>query len=900
MPMIPDLFSLKTAWRDARSQYRSLILYCGGIVAGVAALVAILSFRSDILLTVEDQAKELLGADLEISQIQPFDERYQVWMDSVGGERAYSIELSSMILYRSRSGEAGPAAGEKSDNTRDTTHDTVGENILDSPRDHVRESAQVRVRDNTRLSQIRAIGGDFPFYGSIKTDPPEAARTFQQTRSALVDRSVMRQFGLSVGDSIRVGMQWLPVSGKIIEVPGESAAFSLIGPRVMVPYDIPEEAGLLTRGSRVRYKAWFRFDDSRPDLRTEADRERLAAEVNRIDPDLPVRVVTVASRKQDFAEIVDNMTRFLGMVGFVALMLGALGVASAVHVYIKRKSTMIATLRCLGASSRQTIYIFTIQVIGLGLVGATAGSLLGLLAQRLLPLLFVDFLPFDLIQQISTGSVITGFLTGTIVSFSLALLPLMSINNISPLLTIQTADRSPIAHVPLIYKITISSGVIVLLTAVLAFLLDSLIASVFFVAGIIISFLILWVISSLLVRLARALRLHSLPYVWRQGIANLFRPNNQTTVLVTTLGMGMLLMGSMYLSKEMIIERIRFLTGEHQPNLVFYDIQADQIDGMTALAEKQGATVLESVPIVSMRLSHINDQPVRDIRQQDLHDIPSWVLTREYRVTYRDHLTESETLREGEWIGRAEDIIKGVTVPVSLDYRLAHDLGVALDEELTFDVQGVPLRTRVASIRDVDFQRPQPNFFLLFPAGVLEGAPRFYATTMRTPDEEVTARVQREVVQAYPNISAIDVGLVLESVQSFLDKIAMAVQFMALFSILTGLIVMASAIAISRYQRMRESVLLRTIGASRRQIRSIHFLEYFWLGSLAGLAGLLLATIAGWLIAWYYFELVFVPDFQTLFIIVLVVTGLTLAVGFLNFRPVLYNKPLEILRMGTD
>ena len=870
MNLLPDLFSIKTAWRDARSQLGSLLLYCGGIIAGVAALVAILSFRSDVMLTVDDQAKELLGADLEIRQNEAYSAELQSLIDSIGGDQARSIEFSSMVLFRP---SADRLNGEPSSAQND-----AGSGSAHS--------------DATRLSQIRGIEGGFPFYGEIKTDPPGAASRYQKERSALVDRTVMNQFGLQVGDSIRVGNEWLQISGAILEVPGESAAFSLIGPRVIIPRDVIAGSNLLDRGSLVQYKTWFRLTAPH----SEAELVELAATIREAVPDRRISVTTVASRKEDFAQVIDLLTKFLGMVGFIALMLGALGVASAVYVYIKRKSNTVATLRCLGASSRQTMYIFGLQIAGLGLVGAFAGSLAGLLVQRFLPLFFSDFLPFDLIQQVSIPALLLGFLTGVVVSFALAVIPLLSITNIPPLLTIRSTDFSPLAHVPKRIKVTAGIAIAALLVIILAILLEHTLAALMFVGGLLASLLILLGTSMLLIRFARMLRLKSLSYIWRQGIANMFRPNNQTAVLVTTLGMGMLLIGSMYLSQEMILQRIEFQTGGNQPNLIFYDIQHDQLDELQEMAKLSGGKVLKNVPIVSMRLTHLNGRSVRDIRQDTARTAGSWALTREYRITYREELNDAETISEGEWIGRSEEIGSGVIVPVSLEQRLADDLDAGLDDYLTFDVQGVPVETRVASIRDVDFQRPEPNFFLLFPAGVLEPAPQFYAMTLRMPDTESTVQLQQRVVQAHPNISAIDVGLVLESVQAFLDKVAMAVQFMAMFSILTGLIVLASAIAISRFQRIRESVLLRTIGASRRQISGIQFVEYLWLGSLACLTGLLLALIAGWLLAWFFFELVFVPNVPALAVASIVVIGLTIAVGFLNFLGVLRSKPLEILR----
>lgn len=842
----PDSFSFKTAWRDARSQYKSLFLYSSGIIAGVTALVAILSFRSDVFLTVDEQARELLGADLEIRQNHPHGDEVQAFIDSIGGDQSTSIEFSTMVVY----GETG----------------------------------------ETRLSQIRAIEGDFPFYGTLKTVPAEAAFRYQENLNALVDRPIMNQLGLAVGDSIQVGSQKIPISGIILEIPGESAAFSLIGPRIIIPRQIVDGTNLLQRGSRVRYKTYFQFEPER-------DIQALISDLRPLAREHQVRYETVESRKEDFSQIVNNLTRFLGMIGFIALLLGGLGVASAIYVYIKRKSKTVATLRCLGASSKQTTGIFSIQVVMLGFLGALLGSLFGLLVQRYLPSLFTEFLPFEIVQQISFPALILGFGTGVIISIGFAFLPLLSINKIPPLLTLRNVDFSPIDHIKAPVKIISGVVSVLIITLVLALLLESITAAFFFTSGLIISVFLLLGTANLLIRFVRAMRLRSFPYIWRQGIANLFRPNNQTSILVTTLGTGMLLIGILYLSQDMILQRIDFQTGDNQPNLVLYDIQSDQNEDILRIAEDEGARILQNVPIVTMRLSHRNSRPVREVREDTTINVRGWALSREYRVTYRDHLTEAETITDGEWIGHADGL--NSVVPISINESIAGDLDITVGDSLTFDVQGIPVETVIGSIREVDFQRPEPNFFVLFPSGVLESAPQFFATVIRTGNSVTAAELQQAVVREHPNISAIDIGLVLESVRQFLDKVAMAVQFMALFSIITGLIVLASAIAISRYQRVMEAVLLRTIGASRGQIRGIQLLEYLLLGSLACFAGLLLSIGSAWLLSIFYFDLPFTPDLAALASAALLIVILTLLVGFLNMQGVLNKKPLEVLRLGT-
>ncbi len=423
------------------------------------------------------------------------------------------------------------------------------------------------------------------------------------------------------------------------------------------------------------------------------------------------------------------------------------------------------------------------------------------------------------------------------------------------------------------------------------------------VAGVFTLSMILFVIllratASLLMAGIKGLRLKSFTYVWRQGTANLFRPNNQTSMLMTTLGMGMLLIGTLYLSQDAILQRIDLQFSDDMPNLVLYDIQTDQNDSILDIIEENEGRVLQNVPIVSMRLARWNGLTPSEVREDSTINVRGWALGREYRVTYRSELRESETLTDGEWIGEAEGI--NSVVPISIATNIEDDLRVSVGDSLTFNVQGVQVKTRIASIRDVDFTRAEPNFFVLFPSGVLENAPQFFATVIQTNSDTQTAAIQQDVVRQHPNISAIDVGVALQSVQEFLDKIAMAVQFMALFSILTGFIVLGGSIAISRRQRTRESVLLRTLGANKKQISGIQTIEYALLGLLAGLTGLLLALVASWALAWFYFDLAFRPDILILSTITGIVVIAAIVIGWSGSRHIFKHSPIEVLRLEGE
>lgn len=837
-------YSWRLAYKDAKPQWKSLLLYTSSMIAGIAALVAILSFRSDVLLTVDDQAKELLGADLEMDSSQPYPEEAVAFIDSIGGSDANSIEFNSMVLFKHNG--------------------------------------------STRLSQIRAIEGPFPLYGALKTEPESAADRYKEEKFAIVEQSALNQYGAEIGDSIQVGNVTLEIGGALISVPGEAAAFSLIGPRVYIPKSIVEDSGLLERGSRVEYKQFFKFD-------SEEKAGEIEEAFDPISDKYRIRTETVAEEKEEFEEVVNGMSKFLGLIAFVAILLGGLGVSSAVYVYIKRKSNTVATLRCLGITKEKILAIYAIQISAIGFMGALIGTGLGIFIQLYIPTLFEGLLPFEIVQSVSIPAVALGLLTGLLISLVFSLLPLITISTISPLLTIRTVEFSPIKALSKRAKIVAFTSTILILVAVVGLLTESFLVALGFTIGLIVCVLLLWAMAAVLMMTIKKLRLKSLSYTVRQGMANLFRPNNQTSMLMITLGMGMLLIGILYMSQEMLLQRIEFQTGEQMPDAVFYDIQIDQNESFLGIMEDADVNVTQNVPIVSMRLASRKGVPVSEIRTDTTLDISSWALSREYRVTYRDSLIDSETIIEGEWIGESDGIDS--VVPISIADQIDEDLKVEIGDTLGFNVQGVSVTTVVASIREVDFDRPQPNFFVLFPKGVLEEAPQFFAATIKTNSREQTIALQQQITAQFPNISSIDISVALQSVREFLDKMALAIQFMAFFSILTGFIVLASSIAISRKQRTRESVLLRTLGAAKSQIGTIQTIEYALLGLLSGLTGLLLAVLSSWALAYFYFELVFVPDLVTVSVLSILITISAILIGWSGSRHIFSHSPLEILRL---
>ena len=334
--------------------------------------------------------------------------------------------------------------------------------------------------------------------------------------------------------------------------------------------------------------------------------------------------------------------------------------------------------------------------------------------------------------------------------------------------------------------------------------------------------------------------------------------------------------------------------GASRANAVLFDIQPDQKEGVAKLVRSLGRPVLDEAPIVTMRLSSIKGRSVESLLADRESTLPAWSLRREYRSTYTDHLRDAEKITAGQWIGQVAN--NTAVVPISVETGIARELRVKLGDEIVFDVQGVPVRTRVASLREVNWRRPQPNFFMLFPRGVLEQAPSMNVLVTRVDSSAQSALLQREVVKAFPNVSVIDLTLILQTVDAVVGKVSFVIRFMALFTVATGILVMAGALVSSHFQRVRESILLRTLGASRAQIWRILAVEYLALGLLAAATGILLALAAVWALAAFVFQVHFAPPLWPVLAALAAVPALTLGTGLLMSRGILRQSPLAVLR----
>ena len=831
------------AWRESRSSRRRLLLFSSSIVLGVAALVAIGGLRASLELAIAEQAKTLLGADLAVSSRRAFTKVEEDFFRSLGGEQAREVVFSSMI--------------------------------------HFPKS------DGTRLVQVRALGGRYPFYGRLESAPEVAAEQLYQGRGVIVDESVATQFGVSLGDAVRIGELTTALTGTLQKVPGETPAFATLAPRVYLPMVDLAKAKLLGEGSLARHRIYFRFPAG-------TDVKKLVAEIQPRLSQMRLSHETVATRQQDLGESLNNLTHFLNLVGFIALLLGGVGIASAIHVHIKQKLASVAVLRCLGASAGQTFAVYVAQAAALGGVGVLAGGALGAGVQHVLPRVLADFLPLKISLEMHWWPLLQGMGAGLAICLLFALLPLLAVRRVSPLVVLRAgfAEADDQRRDPALWLV---NGLLV--AGVVGFAISQSqrwYHGVGIAAGLGVAFGALALVAKLIVWGGRRVMRPQWPFVWRQGLANLYRPNNRTVMLMLSLGLGTFLMLTLYLTHATLLRELFPEQGGTRANAILFDVQPDQREAVAGLVRELGLPLFGQAPVVTMRLHTVKGQPVEALLNDKTRTIPNWVLRREYRSTYREQLVDSERLVGGAWVSRAE--ADAAVVPVSLEDGIAKDLQVKLGDELEFDVQGLTVKTRVASLRKVDWRRVQANFFVVFPAGVLEAAPGFYILTTRINSAAESARLQKAVVKNFPNVSTIDLTIVLQTLDGLLTKVSFVLRFMAFFTVATSLIVLGGAVLTGRYQRIQESLLLRTLGASRAQIRRILFAEYLLLGLFAGLTGVLLALGASWALAAFVFKVSFAPSLWPNVIALAGVSALTVVTGLATSWGIANHPPLEILR----
>jgi putative ABC transport system permease protein len=844
------------ALREGRHGLRRIGVYMASISLGVAALVSIHSFRDDVSRSVQEEADVLMGANARLSSNRTFPDSVTRVLDSL---EAAGVGVSrrttalSMVL--------APASGD------------------------------------VRLLQVQAVDGAYPFYGEVSTRPAGAwGSQVREDAVVLADPAVLTQLRVSVGDTLVVGRARLQLRATVDDVPTDLGFQTAAGPRVYVSQATLERARLLGAGSLARYEAFLRLPE-------RADRDAVRQRYDTLFSDTQVGYALAEEQAQDLSNGVRFLGRFLALVGLGALLLGGIGVASAIHVYIRERRPGVAVLRCLGADQATVFLSYLIQAAAMGFLGSLLGVVVGVGAQKLLPTLLAGALPVDVTTRFSPGAAAAGLGIGVWVAAIFALIPLLQLRDVPPLQALRQ-DFDPGRRRPdaLMVAAFVALAASVVWLCVLEAPEPEL--GLGFAAALAVTVALLGLVGWGLTKLTRRFFPTRAAYPVRQGVSNLFRPHNQTVSVTLALGFGAFIVGTVLQVEGSLMDDLTLSFSEGRPNVLLFDIQQDQLDGVRALLPPEAAPTGEAAPIIPGRIVLINGRDRDELRADTSSgDRPElWALRREFRNTSRASLGPAETLVRGRWWDGTPGEEDGVEVDagdlgrISMEVDVARDLRVGLGDTITWEVAGARIPTVITSLRTVEWSRLEPNFFVVFEPGVLDQAPQSMIMVVRIEDPVTRAEFQRSLVTAYPNVSALDFSRVQQAIDAILGRIRQAVAFLGAFSALAGVLVLVGALATSRGQRTREGALLKTLGARRGQVLAVLFSEYLALGTLATATGLLLAWGGAAVLVPRVFHIDFTVRVVPLVGIWMAVTALTVVVGLVGSRSVLNRPPLAVLR----
>jgi putative ABC transport system permease protein len=796
-----SLYGRALVW-ESRGSAGRLVFFVACLAVGVAAVVAVAGLSAGVEQALRTEARKLLAADLQVEGHRPLPPELAAALRGLPGARRADVhELPTVAAAPGEGAGPGPS----------------------------------------QLVELKAVGPGYPFYGALELEPQRPLTELLAPDAAVVAPELLARLGLRVGDRLLLGGASFRVAG-VVRAEPDRIGFSLtLGPRVFVSLEGLGRAGLEAFGSRIEHRALVALPPGATAARVQAAADRLRAALP--DP-ATFRVQTYAEAQPTLRRALDRGTRFLGLVALLSLLIGAIGVAQTVRAWLAERVDSIAILKCLGLRPREILTLYFGYTALLALAGSAVGAASGAVLQVGASRLAAGLLPAAGLRAWQPAAIARGLGLGVGVALLFCLPPLAALRRVSPLRVLRR-DAEPLPP----SRWAQATTALALVGGVFATAWTqsgSAWMGAQFTAGLAGAVVLLGSAARLAARTARWLpeRFLSGRVSLRHGVGALARPGSGTLDAVVGLGLGVLLVLTMYLVQERLRAELGGELPRDAPTAFLVDVQPDQWPGVRAILAGQGATHVDSVPVVMARLKAVDGRgvarlaPAADVEGEG-RGRRRWILTREQRLTYLEHLPPGNELVEGRLWGdpaRAE---------VSVEADFARDLGARLGSILTFDVQGVPIDLAVTSLRRVEWRTFGINFFLIVEPGVLDKAPQFRLASARLPPggEQQT---QDLLAARYPNVTVLKIREILEKILAVLGRVALGVQFLGGFTVVAGVAILAGAISASSVRRGREVALLKTLGMTRRGVAAAFAVEYALVGAVAGAIGAAGAGVAAW------------------------------------------------------
>jgi putative ABC transport system permease protein len=848
----------RIASRDMHSSRGKFFFVILSVAIGVAALTGVRGFSSSFRSTLLNRARSIMAADLSARMFQQPTPDQQKGLDEIA---AGSVEITPVTELLS---------------------------MASTPKTFDPLLVSLKAVDPTK----------YPFYGNVELTSKTDLRTTLTPDTVVVADDLLVRLHLKVGDQLKIGTQLFRIASVVVNEPDRLSGNFAAGPRVLISRQGLDASGLLAPGSHAGQR--FLFKVPKPANGAPISDKAVADLKLRLEKLLPeAQIIDYRETNPALTQGLDRATSLLSLMSLVALVLGAVGVAMAMRAHLQQRLDTIAIMKSLGARSNQIMKIYLLQTLFLGLTGGVLGVALGVGVQLAFPYLLAKLINIDTDLHVQLSTIFTGLATGVLTTLLFTLPPLLDIRAVRPILILRRAveDNDDPFVTAIWRKITknlaqIGSGLLILagLAAIATTLSDSATVGKIFSLGLVAVLAVLLaasaaVLAGLKLFLSKT-RLH-LPSSLRHGLANLYRPGNPSAALLAALGMGVMQIMTVYLVQQAVVTELHVSSAPTLPNVFLIDITNDEVAGIRTLLKTQPSVTAppELLPVVSSRILDIDGVPAN---QAKLKNFPKRML-QSINLTWSASAPPGTTIIDGKWWSTGE-----TTSVVAIDQRPAERLGVKVGSHITFAAQDKQFVATIVAVTKSDGQHAYSRAEFVLPQPALATLPVVWYGGVHADPAHV-GDLQRALYQAFPTVTVINVAQALETVRAVVIQITYVIQFLAAFSIFAGIVILASSIAGTRYRRIREVVVLKTLGATRSRIATVFSIEFAVLGLVAALVGVTFANIIARVLLT---RLTVAYHFRWSWTIaaLLGTAALTVITGWLASHRILGQKPLEVLR----
>ncbi len=842
-------FILNMAWREMRASWRRLLLFFLCIAIGVGSIVSLRSLVQKMRAAIGREARVMYACDVQ-----------------VGTNQAWKPEIREIV-------------------ERYTTSP-----LVDAHTEVMGTQTMVRSANDATAKPImvilQGVQEHYPLYGELRlSDGSRYTRSMLKGGGILLPSGMLSQLNLKLGDKVNIGRLTFTVRGGIESMPGYGINLRPL-PRVVVDYEDAAGSGLAGFGSFVWYVRLFKTREGQDQALLEALERDLKSQ----------RSYWLGSFRgmQNFANrILERMEAQLSFAGLVILVLGGIGISSVTRVFVQQKMKTIAILKCMGGDNRRVLGAYLAQALALCVVGSLLGLLFAGALTLIIPRLFDGVLPFQFEVGLTWRASLEGVGIGVLVTLLFSLPPLLGIRRVKPMLVMRQKTEDDERRIDWM-GLGAALLIVLALLALTSYQANSIRIGGIFIGMLFGTALVLNLIGALLMMLLR--RARRLPsFVLRQGVGSLYRPGNQTKVILMAVGLGTLFVTAMRLQQANLMRELNVDLSMAALDMYLLDIQKDQRPGAEATITRLTGSPPEIIPMVRTRLVEIKRSPDNP---QNPQTVESDRIGNEQWVTYRPDLARAD---ETVIAGKLWDPSPAAEPEVSLRDNVARDYKLAVGDSMTFDLSGRRIEAKVTSIRRIqwDFSASSGyfRFGIIFRPGALEAAPQTFVGAIKGPAPGAErAQLQRELVDQFPNVSVIDVYDQAAFVRTKINDVSLAVNFLGGFVFLCGVLILTGSVAMTKIHRLYEAAILKTLGAEKKLIVCITLIEYGVLGLLAGVTGSSAAIALTWLFSKYSIKAPwqFIPSINLIGVAVALL--LVMTVGVLSSWDVMTKKPLGILR----